>query len=33
MLILTLKTSFNPVSSEISDLRNFWLHAMCACAE
>jgi len=21
------------VSSEISDLRNFWLHAMCACTE
>jgi len=23
----------DPVSSEISDLRNFWLHAMCACTE
>jgi len=22
-----------PVSSELSDLRNFWLHAMCACTE
>jgi len=21
------------VSSEFSDLRNFWLHAMCACTE
>jgi len=21
------------VSSEISDLRNFWFHAMCACTE
>jgi len=24
---------FKPVSSEISDLRIFWLHAMCACTE
>jgi len=23
----------DPVSSDISDLRNFWLHAMCACTE
>jgi len=23
----------SPVSSEISDLRNFWLHAMCACTQ
>jgi len=23
----------NPVSSEISDLRNFWLHTICACTE
>jgi len=23
----------SPVSSEISDLRNFWFHAMCACTE
>jgi len=22
-----------PVSSKISDLRNFWLHIMCACTE
>jgi len=22
-----------PVSSEISDLRNFWLHAFCACTQ
>jgi len=22
-----------PVSNEISDLRKFWLHAMCACTE
>jgi len=22
-----------PVSSEISDLRNIWFHAMCACTE
>ena len=25
--------SRSPVSSEISDLLNFWLHAMCACTE
>jgi len=24
---------FEPVSSEISDLRNFWLHTMYACTE
>jgi len=23
----------SPVPSEISDLRNFWLHAMCKCTE
>ena len=23
----------SPVSSEISDLRNFWLHAICSCTE
>jgi len=23
----------DPVSSEVSDLQNFWLHAMCACTE
>jgi len=28
-----LTVSVEPVSSEISDLRNFWLHAMCACTE
>jgi len=24
---------FEPVSSEISDLRNFWLHTTCSCTE
>ena len=29
---LSSEISDFPVSSEISDLRNFWLHAMCACS-
>jgi len=30
---VVIRDDHYPVSSEISDLQNFWLHAMCSCTE